>query len=101
MSTMRQLVKARYNELNTKPITQIDEIWLREMQLLLADYKKKKVCTWCDTPYKLKDFKTRADKDERELSGFCQNCIDKTFSGNALLRPIQKTILGRNKYNEK
>ena len=51
------------------------------MRFELAKAKRNKCCTWCGAAYKMKDFKTRKDKDERDLSGMCQQCIDDTFNG--------------------
>ena len=39
---------------------------MQELQLLLAEYKRKRICAYCGN-YKVKDFRTRKDKDERAI----------------------------------
>ena len=69
----------RFSEFDNKPITQMDNNFLYEMRFELAKAKRNKECAWCGAAYKLKDFRTRKDKDERDISGMCQQCIDATF----------------------
>jgi hypothetical protein len=81
MTKIRAMIAERYSEFDNKPITQMDTVFLYEMRFELAKAKRDKKCTWCGNPYKMKDFRTRKDKDERDLSGMCQPCIDDTFNG--------------------
>jgi|TARA_X000001388_G_C2117745_1_gene80266 hypothetical protein len=81
MSEVKKRWLERLDEFNNKPITKIDTTFIYEMRFELAKAKRNKTCTWCSKPYKLKDFRTRKDKDERDLSGMCQICIDATFGG--------------------
>jgi hypothetical protein len=81
MTKIKTMFAERFSEFDNKPITQMDNNFLYEMRFELAKAKRNKQCTWCGAAYKMKDFKTRKDKDERDLSGMCQQCIDDTFDG--------------------
>lgn len=78
-TNVKKMFAERFSEFMKKPITQIDNNFLYEMRFELAKAKRNRECTWCGNSYKLKDFRTRADKDERDISGMCQPCIDETF----------------------
>ena len=52
---------------------------MQELQLLRSEFTGKRICAYCSAKYKVKDFRTRKDKDERALSGMCQPCIDAAF----------------------
>jgi hypothetical protein len=41
--------------------------------------QRSKICAYCGSKLRVKDFRTRADKDEYAISGMCQPCIDKSF----------------------
>ncbi len=81
---IKKMFAERFSEFDNKPITQMDNNFLYEMRVELAKAKRNKQCTWCGAKYKLKDFRTRTDKDERDLSGMCQDCIDDTQKENKM-----------------
>lgn len=38
-------------------------------------------CTWCYDKFELEDMKDDLSRKEAFISGFCQECQDKTFGG--------------------
>ena len=78
MTKVIEYVKENVEE-HYKNRTQVPQKNMQELQLLLAEYKRKRICAYCGGNYKVKDFRTRKDKDERALSGMCQPCIDAAF----------------------
>ena len=78
MTKVIEYVKENVEE-HYKNRTQVPQKNMQELQLLRAEYKRKRICAYCGAKYKVKDFRTRKDKDERALSGMCQPCIDAAF----------------------
>jgi len=74
-----KLVKQNINVFK-KPLVDQPLSSLMELRASLAEAKRKKECTYCGAKYKLKDFRTRRDKDERDLSGMCMPCINQAFN---------------------
>ena len=74
-----QVIRQHLTYLDETPFNQIDTKLLRRIKLAVAECKHAKICAYCGDKLKVKDFRTRADKDEYAISGMCQPCIDKSF----------------------
>jgi|TARA_X000001036_G_C20451614_1_gene713578 RNase P subunit RPR2 len=72
---IRENIKALYYT----PFIELDHDLVRKIKLAVADSKRKKICAYCGDKLRVKDFRTRADKDEYAISGMCQPCMDKGF----------------------
>lgn len=62
-----------------KPMTNFSWKAQKEFREALAECKRKKQCSYCGSKYRIKDFKTRKEKDERDISGMCPACIQKAY----------------------
>ena len=62
MTKVIEYVKENVEE-HYKNRTQVPQKNMQELQLLLAEYKRKRICAYCGAKYKVKDFRTRKDKD--------------------------------------
>ena len=76
MTKVIEYVKENVEE-HYKNRTQVPQKNMQELQLLLAEYKRKEFVL-IGAKYKVKDFRTEKIK-MRELSGMCQPCIDAAF----------------------
>ena len=74
-----QVIRKHLTYLDETPFNQIDTKLLRRIKLAVAECKHAKICAYCGSKLRVKDFRTRADKDEYAISGMCQPCIDKSF----------------------
>lgn len=54
-----------------------NESMIQEIKALVAECVKKKICCWCKKP--AVEFRDKLSEKEYQISGFCQDCQDKTF----------------------
>lgn len=61
----------------TQKAKAIDDLLTKLAGVSRQEAAYKKICTWCKKP--ITGFRNAISKREYEVSGFCQECQDKTY----------------------
>ena len=79
MTKVIEYVKENVEE-HYKNRTQVPQKNMQELQLLLAEYKRKRICAYCGAKYTVKDFRLEKIK-MRELYPVCVSHVLMQLSG--------------------